>query len=65
MSFELGRLIARILLRGKYEENNNIIDFEIESIRSSVKKLLEKVGPFYKKPTQKQDNNPTIPDNLA
>ena len=65
MSFELGRLIARILLHGKYEENNNIVDFETESVRSSVKKLLEKVGPFYKKPTQKQDNNPTIPDNLA
>lgn len=65
MSFELGRLIARILLRGKYEENSDIIDFETESIRSSVKKLLEKVGPFYDKPTQKQDNNPIIPDDLA
>lgn len=65
MSFELGRLIARILLRGKYEENSDVVDFETESIRSSVKKLLEKVGPFYKKSTQIQDNNPINPDDLA
>ena len=65
MSFELGRLIARILLRGKYEENSDVVDFEAESIRSSVKKLLEKVGPFYKKPAQIQDNNPINPDDLA
>ncbi|MBR3617997.1 MAG: hypothetical protein IKN46_04905 [Acholeplasmatales bacterium] len=68
MSFELGRLIARILLRGKQVEQNGVVDFEDESIRSTVKKMLDKVGPFYKvKEVEKliQDNNPNTPDDLA
>lgn len=68
MSFQLGRLIARILLRGKQVEQNDVVDFEDESIRSTVKKMLDKVGPFYKvKEVEKliQDNNPNIPDDLA
>lgn len=48
MCFELGRLIARILLRGKQKVEDGVIDLESESIRSTVKKMLEKVGPFYK-----------------
>ena len=68
MSFQLGRLIARILLRGKQVEQNGVVDFEDESIRSTVKKMLDKVGPFYKvKEVEKliQDNNPNTPDDLA
>lgn len=68
MSFELGRLIARILLRGKQVEQNGVVDFESESIHSTVKKMLEKVGPFYQtKPMKRllQDNNPNTPDDLA
>lgn len=47
MCFELGQLIARILLRGKQVEQDGVVDFEAESIRSTVKKMLDKVGPFY------------------
>lgn len=65
MCFELGQLIARILLRGKQNLPDGVIDLESESIRSTVKKLIDKVGPFYKKPTQIQDNNSTPPDTLA
>lgn len=65
MCFELGQLIARILLRGKQDLPDGVVDLESESIRSTVKKMLEKVGPFYKKPTQIQDNNSTPPDTLA
>ena len=68
MSFQLGRLIARILLRGKQVEKNGVVDFEDESIRSTVKKMLDKVGPFYKaKEVEKliQDNNSNTPDDLA
>lgn len=65
MCFELGQLIARILLRGKQDLPDGVVDLESESIRSTVKKMLEKVGPFYKKSTQIQDNNSTPPDTLA
>lgn len=66
MCFELGRLIARILLRGKQKPENGVVDFESESIRSAVKKMLDKVGPFYG-PRKRllQDNDPTTPDDLA
>lgn len=68
MSFELGRIIARILLCGEQVEQNGVVDFESESIRSTVKKMLDKVGPFYKaKKVEKllQDNDPNTPDDLA
>lgn len=68
MSFELGRVIARILLRDKQNFENDVVDFESESIRSTVKKMLDKVGPFYQtKPMKRllQDNNPNTPDDLA
>ena len=68
MSFELGRIIARILLRGKQEVKEGLVDFEAESIRSTVKKMLDKVGPFYKtKKVEKllQDNDPNTPNDLA
>lgn len=68
MCFELGRIIARILLRGKQDFENGVIDFESENIHSMVKKMLDKVGPFYKaKKVEKllQNNNPNMPDDLA
>ena len=48
MCYELGRIMARILLRKKNVVENGVVDFEEESIRPRLKKLLEKVGPFYK-----------------
>lgn len=57
MSFQLGRLIARILLRGKRVEQTDVVDFESESIRSTVKKMLDKVGPFYKVKEVKKINS--------
>lgn len=68
MCFELGHLIARILLRGKQDIPEGLVDFEDESIRSTVKKMLKKVGPFYKaKEVEKviQDNDSNTPDDLA
>ena len=63
MCYELGKCIARILLKKSVPEDT--IDFEEFEIKEKLKKMLEKVGPFYKKPTQIQDNNPTPPDTLA
>jgi len=62
MCFELGQLIARILLRGKQEVPEGIIDLENESIHSTVKKMLNKVGPFYKQKYDLSINNG--PDNI-
>ena len=62
MCFELGQLIARILLRGKQNFENGVIDFESESIHSTVKKMLNKVGPFYKQKYDLSINNG--PDNI-
>lgn len=62
MCFELGQLIARILLRGKQDFENGVIDFESESIHSTVKKMLNKVGPFYKQKYNLSINNG--PDNI-
>ena len=47
MCFQLGQLIAHILLRGETKVEEGVIDLESESIRSAVKKMLDKVGPFY------------------
>lgn len=63
MCYELGKCIARILLKKPVPEDT--IDFEEFEIKEKLKKMLEKVGPFYKKPTQIQDNDPTPPDTLA
>lgn len=62
MCFELGQLIARILLRGKQEVPEGIIDLENESIHSTIKKMLNKVGPFYKQKYDLSINNG--PDNI-
>lgn len=65
MCFELGRLIARILLRGKQEVPEGTIDLEDASIRSTVKKMLDKVGPFYKEKIEMPFGGytPTTPNN--
>lgn len=47
MCFELGGIIARILLTRKRIKEIGVVDFEQEYIRSVVKKMLDKVGPFY------------------
>ena len=65
MCRSLGRCIAKILLRGDFQTEDGTIDFEDESIRSTLKKMIEKVGPFYKSSTQPQKDKPTIPDDLA
>ena len=48
MCFELGRIIARILLTHKRIKEIGVVDFEQEYICSTVKKMLSKVGVFYK-----------------
>ena len=65
MCYSLGGIIAKIILKEEKDEETSVIDFEEEYIKTTLRKLLEKVGPFYDKLTQKQDNNPTIPDDLA
>lgn len=62
MCFELGRIIARILLRGEQKVEEGLVDFEAESIRSTVKKMLNKVGPFYKQKYVMPKNDG--PDNI-
>lgn len=62
MCFELGRIIARILLRGEQKVEEGLVDFEAESIHSTVKKMLDKVGPFYKQKYIMPKNDG--PDNI-
>lgn len=62
MCFELGRIIARILLRGKQVSKNDVVDFDDVQIRSTVKKMLDKVGPFYKKSFD-INTSPNTPQN--
>lgn len=62
MCFELGRIIARILLRGKQVSKNDVVDFDDVQIRSTVKKMLNKVGPFYKKSFD-INTSPNTPQN--
>ena len=57
MCFDLGRLIARIILNAKRQVCDTAIDFEAEYIRNTVKKMLEKVGPFYKNKITLQNDN--------
>ena len=65
MCYSLGGIIAKIILKKEKDEEVSVIDFEEEYIKTTLKKMMDKVGPFYKKPTQIQDNNPTPPDTLA
>ena len=48
MCFELGQIIARILLRDEKNSEKGVIDFEDAVIRSKLSAILTKVGPFYK-----------------
>lgn len=65
MCYSLGGIIAKIILKKEKDEEVSVIDFEEEYIKTTLKKMMDKVGPFYKKPAQIQDNNPINPDNLA
>lgn len=65
MCYSLGSIIAKIILKKEKDEEVSVIDFEEEYIKTTLKKMMDKVGPFYKKPTQTQDNNPINPDDLA
>lgn len=65
MCYSLGGIIAKIILKKEKNEEVSVINFEDEYIKTTLRKMLEKVGPFYKKPTQTQDNNPITPDDLA
>lgn len=64
MCFELGQLITRILIHGNKLSENGVVDFETERMRSVVKKMLDKVGPFYKT-NIKEENISNTPDDLA
>ena len=65
MCYSLGGIIAKIILKKEKDEEVSVIDFEEEYIKTTLKKMMDKVGPFYKKPAQIQDNNSTPPDTLA
>ena len=65
MCYSLGGIIAKIILKKEKDEEVSVIDFEEEYIKTTLKKMMNKVGPFYKKPAQIQDNNPINPDDLA
>lgn len=65
MCYSLGGIIAKIILKKEKDEKVSVIDFEEEYIKTTLKKMMDKVGPFYKKPAQIQDNNPINPDDLA
>ena len=63
MCYELGKCIARILLKKSAPEDT--VDFEEFEIKEKLKKMMNKVGPFYSRKIQIQDNNSTPPDTLA
>ena len=65
MCYSLGGIIAKIILKKEKDEEVSVIDFEEEYIKTTLKKMMNKVGPFYKKPAQIQDNNQINPDDLA
>lgn len=65
MCYSLGSIIAKIILKKEKDEEVSVIDFGEEYIKRTLKKMMDKVGPFYKKPTQIQDNDPINPDDLA
>ena len=65
MCYSLGGIIAKIILKKEKDEEVSVIDFEEEYIKTTLKKMMDKVGPFYKKPAQIQDSNPINPDDLA
>lgn len=65
MCYSLGSIIAKIILKKEKDEEVSVIDFEEECIKRTLKKMMDKVGPFYGKKQQIQDNNPINPDDLA
>ena len=70
MCYELGRIIAKILLNQNCDENNasKVIDLEPISIKVKLSKMLDKVGNFYKTALVNDyinENNLNTPDDLA
>jgi glycine hydroxymethyltransferase len=63
MCYELGRLIANILLRDSKNEpqTEGIVDIEPMIVKTKLEKMLKKVGPFYKNKTTIKTN----PDIIA
>lgn len=65
MCYSLGGIIAKIILKKEKDEEVSVIDFEDEYIKTTLRKMMDKVGPFYGRKQQIQDNNPVNPDDLA
>lgn len=65
MCYSLGGIIAKIILKKEKDNEDTVIDFEEEYIKTTLKKMMDKVGPFYGRKQQIQDNNPINPDDLA
>jgi len=64
MCFELGRIITQILLNTGNKVPENTVDFEDVSIRSRIRGMLDKVGPFYKDTSSYFGGyTPTTPNN--
>lgn len=66
MCFELGKIITKILLKPEEKKKevstySATIDFEDTSIRMKLKKMLDKVGPFYTQSSLFKNNGP---DNI-
>ena len=59
MCFELGRIIALILTTDEQDSPEGTINFESESIHSKLKKMIDKVGPFYKANNTYNSDDPT------
>lgn len=62
MCFELGQIIARILLRDEKNSEKGVIDFEDAVIRSKLSAMLAKVGPFYK---TNENSTSQTPNDIA
>ena len=65
MCYELGKYIARILLNSHFFTKDGTIDFEEFEIKTKLKKMMDKLSPFYKTKTQFSNNNYNLPDGLA
>ncbi|MGN1393812.1 MAG: hypothetical protein ACI4V7_07250, partial [Succinivibrionaceae bacterium] len=60
MCFELGTIIAKILLK-RDETEENTISLEKVTIKTKLAKMLDKVGPFY----NKEVNYSPTPSDIA
>lgn len=62
MCFELGQIIARILLRDEKNSEKGVIDFEDAVIRSKLSAMLAKAGPFYR---TNENSTSATPNDIA